>query len=407
MKALAPYFEKRDFSVTSEPQGGKAERRRRAVVRDPEARREPPALRLPPRARRHAEELGGAQGAEPRSGRQADGGARRGPSDRLRRLRGHHPRGPVRRRQGHRLGPRHLGAGGRRARRLPRRQAQVPAARREAARRLDAGADARPRQRAPGAVAADQGARRRGAAGRRVQRRRRRAGERALRQDDRGPADEGEGRGEARPRRRRRRRPTTREAGARPASRRRLPTAGAGRPARRREEGGAARGAVAAARDAGAASRRRDAGWIYEIKFDGYRMLARVDGDDVRLFTRRGNDWSERMPALVEAVRALGLGSGWLDGEIVVTGEHGAPDFNALQNAFDSSRTDAIRTTCSTCPTAPATTCASVPLVERRALLAGAARARAAVGARSASARTSTPTPSSCCRTPAGCASKA
>ena len=58
----------------------------------------------------------------------------------------------------------------------------------------------------------------------------------------------------------------------------------------------------------------RDSGWIYEIKFDGYRIVARVDGDDVRLLTRRGNDWSARMPGLVEAVRSLGLGSGWLDG---------------------------------------------------------------------------------------------
>ena len=92
MKALAPYFEKRDFTITSEPQRRQAERRQGAVVRDPEARRHPPALRLPPRARRHAEELGGAQGPEPRPGRQADGGARRGPPDRLRRLRGHDPR---------------------------------------------------------------------------------------------------------------------------------------------------------------------------------------------------------------------------------------------------------------------------------------------------------------------------
>ena len=35
--------------------------------------------------------------------------------------------------------------------------------------------------------------------------------------------------------------------------------------------------------------------WIYEIKFDGYRVLARVDGSDVRLFTRRGHDWTSRL----------------------------------------------------------------------------------------------------------------
>ena len=113
------------------------------------------------------------------------------------------------------------------------------------------------------------------------------------------------------------------------------------------------------------------AGWIYEIKFDGYRVLARVDGDDVRLFTRRGNDWSERMPALVEAVRALGLGSAWLDGEIVVTGGNGAPDFNALQNAFDSARTGSIQYYLFDLPYCDGYDLRSVPLIERRAVLAG------------------------------------
>ena len=136
-------------------------------------------------------------------------------------------------------------------------------------------------------------------------------------------------------------------------------------------------------------------------------MLARVDGDDVRLFTRRGNDWSERMPALVEAVRALGLGSAWLDGEIVVTGEHGAPDFNALQNAFDSARTAAIRYYLFDLPYCAGHDLRQVPLLERRADPRGPARARAGRPSGSASARTSTPTSSSCCRTPAGCASRA
>ena len=119
--ALKPYFGKRDFKVTSEPQGGAASQAA-ALVRDPEARREPPPLRLSPRARRHAEELGRAEGAEPRSGRQAHGRARRGPSDRLRRLRGRDPERPVRRRHGDRLGQRHLGAG-----RRCRRPATAPA----------------------------------------------------------------------------------------------------------------------------------------------------------------------------------------------------------------------------------------------------------------------------------------
>jgi bifunctional non-homologous end joining protein LigD len=85
------------------------------------------------------------------------------------------------------------------------------------------------------------------------------------------------------------------------------------------------------------------AGWSWEIKFDGYRLLTRAQGEAVRCFTRNGHDWSAKLPALVAAVRALKLEASWLDGEIVVAGPNGTPDFQALQNAFDAGRTDAIR----------------------------------------------------------------
>ena len=58
--------------------------------------------------------------------------------------------------------------------------------------------------------------------------------------------------------------------------------------------------------------------WSYEIKFDGYRMLTRIDGRDIKLFTRNGNDWSEKLPHLLKAMGKMRLKSGWLDGEIVV-----------------------------------------------------------------------------------------
>jgi bifunctional non-homologous end joining protein LigD len=74
--------------------------------------------------------------------------------------------------------------------------------------------------------------------------------------------------------------------------------------------------------------------WLFELKFDGYRLLARVEQGKARLITRAGHDWSDKMPQLVKAVEGLGLTSGWLDGEIVVLDEHGTPSFNALQNAF-------------------------------------------------------------------------
>jgi bifunctional non-homologous end joining protein LigD len=75
--------------------------------------------------------------------------------------------------------------------------------------------------------------------------------------------------------------------------------------------------------------------WSYKIKFDGYRMLASVDGGAVTLVTRNGHDWTERMPRLEKALQTLPIENAWLDGEVVVLNSAGAPDFNLLQNAFD------------------------------------------------------------------------
>lgn len=75
--------------------------------------------------------------------------------------------------------------------------------------------------------------------------------------------------------------------------------------------------------------------WLYEIKFDGYRIMARIEHGKARLITRAGHDWSAKMPALLDELERLGLDSAWLDGEIVVLGADGAPNFNALQKTFE------------------------------------------------------------------------
>ncbi|UNT15490.1 DNA ligase D [Pseudomonas sp. I3-I5] len=82
--------------------------------------------------------------------------------------------------------------------------------------------------------------------------------------------------------------------------------------------------------------------WRYEVKYDGYRILARIEGDDVRLYTRNGHDWSAKMPGQVAALRALGVDSAWLDGEMVVNDDQGVADFQALQNAFDTAHDEQI-----------------------------------------------------------------
>ena len=82
--------------------------------------------------------------------------------------------------------------------------------------------------------------------------------------------------------------------------------------------------------------------WSYEIKFDGYRMMARLENCDVRLVTRNGYDWTDRMPELRDALDTLQVHDAWLDGEAVVFNAAGVPDFNALQNAFDRPAKDQI-----------------------------------------------------------------
>jgi bifunctional non-homologous end joining protein LigD len=71
-------------------------------------------------------------------------------------------------------------------------------------------------------------------------------------------------------------------------------------------------------------------GWVHEIKHDGYRLQVRRVGDQVRLFTRRGYDWSGRYPSIAVTSRLLRAKSFTLDGEAVVCGPDGVAVFDAL-----------------------------------------------------------------------------
>jgi ATP-dependent DNA ligase len=72
--------------------------------------------------------------------------------------------------------------------------------------------------------------------------------------------------------------------------------------------------------------------WLHEIKHDGYRMIVQREGSRVRLFTRRGFDWSDRYPLIVEAARKLRSRSFVIDGEAVVLDADGRSDFDALHS---------------------------------------------------------------------------
>jgi bifunctional non-homologous end joining protein LigD len=80
--------------------------------------------------------------------------------------------------------------------------------------------------------------------------------------------------------------------------------------------------------------------WLFEAKFDGYRLLARVTENGAKLYTRSGLDWTHRLKPLAQSVSRLP--EGWYDGEIVVLNEQGVPDFQMLQGSFDQNSPDAI-----------------------------------------------------------------
>jgi bifunctional non-homologous end joining protein LigD len=109
--------------------------------------------------------------------------------------------------------------------------------------------------------------------------------------------------------------------------------------------------------------------WLFEVKFDGYRMLARVDRGKVRLVTRNGHDWTARLPHLARALAKLKLPSSWLDGEIVMPTPTGGTSFQALQSAFDSERTADIVYYLFDLPFHAGKDLRGLPLVERRARL--------------------------------------
>ncbi len=74
--------------------------------------------------------------------------------------------------------------------------------------------------------------------------------------------------------------------------------------------------------------------WLHEIKWDGYRVSAYLDGGKVAIYTRNGHDWTHRFPAIAAAVAALPIHSAVIDGEAVALDEQGRASFSLLQAAL-------------------------------------------------------------------------
>src|SRR5262249_24519493 len=79
-------------------------------------------------------------------------------------------------------------------------------------------------------------------------------------------------------------------------------------------------------------------GWQHEIKHDGFRMLVRRDAAGVRLFTRKGHDWTGRLPLIARAALSLKAVSCLIDGEAVACDDNGLPVFDRLRYRRDDQR---------------------------------------------------------------------
>ncbi|MFU8832825.1 MAG: DNA ligase D, partial [Wenzhouxiangella sp.] len=79
-------------------------------------------------------------------------------------------------------------------------------------------------------------------------------------------------------------------------------------------------------------------GWVHEIKFDGYRLMARIDNGKLQLLTRNGKDWSGRFPRLSSELLKLPIERALIDGEIASFEQDGSTSFRKLQDSFGSSK---------------------------------------------------------------------
>lgn len=75
-----------------------------------------------------------------------------------------------------------------------------------------------------------------------------------------------------------------------------------------------------------------DKGWISEIKFDGYRMVVRIDDGAVKIFSRNGLPWEKKLPTVAASLAKLAVKQAWLDGEIVALDDNGRSNFSKLKD---------------------------------------------------------------------------
>jgi bifunctional non-homologous end joining protein LigD len=82
--------------------------------------------------------------------------------------------------------------------------------------------------------------------------------------------------------------------------------------------------------------------WIHEIKFDGYRVQLHLINEGIKIFTRNGNDWTNRFKKIAGDAFLINAGSAIIDGEVVVPAADGSSDFSVLQNELKGKSTKIV-----------------------------------------------------------------
>lgn len=111
--------------------------------------------------------------------------------------------------------------------------------------------------------------------------------------------------------------------------------------------------------------------WLHEIKFDGYRILARLDHNQIRLYTRNGQDWTARFYEIAQYLSNLPVHDAVIDGEVAALDEHGATSFRKLQESLSAGVSEHLRYYCFDLLYLDGHDLTASPLIERKQALRG------------------------------------
>jgi bifunctional non-homologous end joining protein LigD len=109
--------------------------------------------------------------------------------------------------------------------------------------------------------------------------------------------------------------------------------------------------------------------WLSEVKFDGYRAVCRIAEGEVNIYTRAGNDWTAKWPAIADALRELPVENAWVDGEVVAIDKDGKVSFQMLQNLMREGKAAQLAYYVFDLMYLNGLDLTGVPLVERKRLL--------------------------------------